>query len=180
MKKIILKTLLLTLVVCLPLSATADVRVHVNIPLPLPIILPAPPQLVVIPNTNVYAVPDIAEDIFFYAGWWWRPWKGYWYRSRYYDRDWAYHPHPPSFNRHIPADWKNNYRSRSWQGHRWEPQVRTHHYIQRNWSLWQKEKHWEKQKYGVQRNDRHPSVKYKSHPRKTEAKTVVQYKEKFR
>lgn len=149
MKKLVCKTLLLTLVVFMPVSAIADVRVHVNIPLPLPILFPAPPQLVVIPDTDVYAVADIGEDIFFHAGWWWRPWNNRWYRSRYHDRGWAYYPHAPSFHRYVSADWRQNYRNRTWQGSRWEPQRRSHHDIQGNWSTWQKDRHWEKQKYGV-------------------------------
>ena len=90
MKKLILKVLLFTLVVFAPISAFADVSVHIGIPLPPPIIFPAPPGLVVIPETDVYAVPDVGAEIFFYGGWWWRPWEGRWYRSHYYDRGWAY------------------------------------------------------------------------------------------
>ena len=86
MKKLIFKILFLTLVVFVPVSAMAGVIVRVNIPLPPPIIFPAPPQVAVIPGTNVYAVPDVKDDIFFYGGWWWRPWEGRWYRSHYYDR----------------------------------------------------------------------------------------------
>ena len=160
MKKLVYKTLLLTLVVFMPISAMADVRVHVNIPLPLPILFPAPPQLVVIPDTDVYAVPDISEDIFFQAGWWWRPWNNRWYRSRYHDRGWAYYPQAPSFHRNIPADWRHNYRSHTWQGNRWEPQRSSHQDIQRNWSTWQKDRHWEKQRYGVHKDARETVTKY--------------------
>lgn len=160
MKKLVYKTLLLTLIVFMPVSAMADVRVHVNIPLPLPIVFPAPPQLVVIPNTDVYAVADIGEDIFFHAGWWWRPWNNRWYRSRYHDRGWTYYPNAPSFHQNIPADWRHNYNSHSWQGNRWEPQRRSHQEIQRNWSTWQKDKYWEKQRYGVHRDARETVTKY--------------------
>lgn len=75
MKKIFFKILLFTCAVLMPVSATAGVSVHVDIPFPPPIIFPVPPLPVVIPETNVYVVPDIQEDIFFYGGWWWRPWK---------------------------------------------------------------------------------------------------------
>jgi hypothetical protein len=93
MKKLIFKILFLTLVVFVPVSAMAGVSVRVNIPLPPPIIFPAPPQVAVIPGTNVYAVPDVKDDIFFYGGWWWRSWEGRWYRSHYYDRGWVYYKH---------------------------------------------------------------------------------------
>jgi len=149
MKKLILKILLLTFVVCLPVSATADVSVHVRIPLPPPIVFPAIPQLVVIPETDVYAVPDVQEDVFFFAGWWWRPWNNHWYRSRNYDRGWAYYPNPPRFQTNIPLDWRNNYKNHTWKGYRWEPQQRPQRDIQRNWNAWQKDRYWKKQGYGV-------------------------------
>jgi hypothetical protein len=112
MKTIILKILLLTFVVFAPVSAIAGVSVHINIPLPPPIIFPAPPELVVIPETDVYAVPDVEEDMFFYAGWWWRPWEGRWYRSHYYDRGWILYRGVPSFHRKVPVDWRDNYKDR--------------------------------------------------------------------
>lgn len=168
MKKLILKTLLLTLVVCMPVSAMADVRVHVNIPLPPAIVFPAMPQLVIIPDTDVYAVPDVEEDVFFYAGWWWRPWNNRWYRSRYYDRGWAYYPNPPRFQRIIPPDWRNNYRNHIWKGYRWEPQQRPQRDIQRNWRTWQKDSHWQKQGYGVQGMEKNrPAPQYQSHKRQS-------------
>ena len=54
------------------------VDVGVSIPLPPAIVFGAPPQLVVIPETYVYVDPDVDVDIFFYGGWWWRPWEGRW------------------------------------------------------------------------------------------------------
>ena len=47
--------------------------------------------MVVIPGTNVYAVPDVDADMFFYSGWWWRLWEGQWYRSRNYNSGWGYY-----------------------------------------------------------------------------------------
>jgi len=61
----------------------AAVDIHISIPLPPPIVFPGPPELIVIPDTYVYVVPDIDADIFFGDGWWWRLWEGRWYRSRY-------------------------------------------------------------------------------------------------
>ncbi|HNZ64283.1 MAG TPA: hypothetical protein PKJ10_00485 [Smithella sp.] len=177
MKKLMVKTFLVILVACMPVSAIADVRVHVNIPLPPPIFFPAPPQLVVIPETDVYVVPDAREDIFFYGGWWWRPWNNRWYRSQHYDRGWAYHPNPPYFHRSIPSDWRYSYRNHSWKGYRWEPQ-RTHHQdIQRNWNVWQKDRYWEKQRYGV-REMKHKrfAPQYRSETRKTVTKSVVRHR----
>jgi hypothetical protein len=149
MKKLIFKLFLLTLVVFAPVSAMAGVSVHVNIPLPPPIVFPAPPELVVIPETDVYAVPDVGDDIFFYGGWWWRPWEGRWYRSHYYDRGWAYYRGVPTFHRHIHPGWRDGYRDRQWNGHPWEHQRIPHRDIQRNWRTWERDRHWERNAWGV-------------------------------
>lgn len=159
-------TLLLTLALLIPVSASADVRVHVDIPLPPPIFFPALPHLVIIPETNVYAVPDVAEDIFFYAGWWWRPWNNRWYRSHYYNRGWAYYPHAPYFHRRIPADWKHQYRNHTWQGYRWEPQRRPLPEIERHWRSWHQDRYWEKQRYGLQKKNMRPAPPYGHETRK--------------
>jgi hypothetical protein len=145
MKKLIFKILFLTLAVLAPVSAMAGVSVHVNIPLPPPIIFPAPPEVVVIPETDVYAVPDIQEEIFFYGGWWWRPWEGRWYRSHYYDRGWAHYNRVPSFHRNVPPGWRDNYRDRQWKGHQWQHQRVPHQELQRNWRGWERNRHWERQ-----------------------------------
>ena len=153
MKKSIFKILFLTLVVFAPVSAMAGVSVHVNIPLPPPIFFPAPPMPVVIPETNVYAVPDVQEDIFFSAGWWWRPWEGRWYRSRYYDRGWAYYRGVPSFHRNVPPGWRNDYRDHRWKGQPWEHQRVSHQDLQRNWRGWEKDGHW--RRHGGPGSDMH-------------------------
>ena len=150
MKKLIYKILFMTSLIFVPVSAMAGVSVHVNIPLPPPIIFPAPPELVVIPETDIYAVPDIQEDIFFYDGWWWRPWEGRWYRSRFYDRGWAYYRYAPPFHGNIHPGWRNNYRDHMWGGHRWEYQRVPHQELQRNWRGWQRDRHWEQKRWGVQ------------------------------
>jgi hypothetical protein len=147
MKKLIFKVLFLTLVVFAPVSAMAEVSVHVDIPLPLPppIIFPAPPEVVPVPETDVYVVPDVQEDIFFSGGWWWRPWEGRWYRSRYYDRGWTHYRHAPSFYANMYPGWRNDYRNHRWRGHQWDYQRVPHRDLNRNWQGWQKDRHWEKQ-----------------------------------
>jgi len=158
MKKIIFKILFLSLFVFTPVSAMAGVSVHVDIPLPPPIFFPAPPHVVIIPETDVYVVPDIEEEIFFYGGWWWRPWQGRWYRSRYYDRGWIYYPHPPVFYRHVPPGWRNYYQERRWMGHPWDYRHIPHQDLQRNWYRWKQERYWEKERWGVRKypHDRYP------------------------
>ena len=153
MKKQIFKIFLLTIIVFVPLTSMARVDVHVSIPIPLPppIIFPAPPVPVIIPETNVYAVPDIQEDIFFYGGWWWRPWQGRWYRSRYHNKAWVHYRGVPSFHRHVPPGWRDNYRNREWKGHRWEYHGVPHRDLQRNWRTWERNRHWEKRNWGIQK-----------------------------
>ena len=89
MKKLFFGTVLLALVIVVPIPTMARVDVSVNIGLPPPIMFAAPPSLIVMPETYVYVVPDVDVDIFFYNGWWWRPWEGRWYRSRHYDSGWG-------------------------------------------------------------------------------------------
>ena len=91
MKKLLFGTMLLALVLVFPVPTMAGVDVGVSISLPPLIVFSAPPAMVVIPETYVYVVPDADVEIFFYDGWWWRPWEGRWYRSRHYDSGWAYY-----------------------------------------------------------------------------------------
>jgi len=127
------------------MAADVNVNIGVNIPLPPAIVFSAPPQLVVIPETYVYADPDVDVDIFFYGGWWWRPWEGRWYRSRNYDSGWGHYKHAPPFYSHVPSHWRDDYRGHKWKGHKWDHKRIPHDQVQRNWNKWEKDKHWEKQ-----------------------------------
>ena len=178
MKKTIFKILLLTLIVLVPVAAMARVSVHVSIPIPLPppIIFPIPPVPLVIPETDVYAVPDVQEDIFFFAGWWWRPWEGRWYRSRYHDRGWTYYRGTPSFQKNVPPNWRDNYRDNQWKGHHWEYQRVPHQELQRNWRGWERNKHWERKSWGVQGwGNQHPAQQYSREVKKSR---TVRYRER--
>jgi hypothetical protein len=159
MKKLLFKIALLALVVLIPAAVLAevDVKVRINIPLPPPIIFRAPPEVVVIPETYVYAVPDVDADIFFYSGWWWRPWEGRWYRSHYYDRGWAYYDRVPAFYRNVPPGWRNDYRDRRWKGREWDQRRIPHRDAEKNWRGWERNKHWEKENnWGVRAMDQRP------------------------
>ena len=151
MKKLLFGTMLLALVIVVPIPTMAGVDIHVSIPLPPPIVFAAPPEVIVIPETYVYVVPEVQEEIFFYNGWWWRPWGGRWYRSRHYSSGWVYYQSVPSFYARIPSGWRNDYRDHRWGGHQWNYQRIPHQQLQRNWSSWEKSRHWEKQQtWGVQ------------------------------
>jgi hypothetical protein len=68
--------------------ARAEVSVNINIG-PPPIVVAEPPGLVMIPQTQVYFVPDPHIDVFFYGGYWWSPRGDRWYRSRAYNGPWG-------------------------------------------------------------------------------------------
>ena len=118
---------------------------------PPPLVFQTPPDVIVLPDTDyVYVVPDIAVDLFFWDGWWWRPWGGRWYRSPYYDRDWACYGDIPSFYWDIDPGWRGYYRGHNWRGHRWNYEHIPNQSLQRNWKAWNDERHWERQKnWGV-------------------------------
>ncbi|MBN1473478.1 MAG: hypothetical protein JW914_02580 [Syntrophaceae bacterium] len=145
MNKVLLAKILLVMVFVLPAPALVGADEDV-VYLP-PIAFPGPPRLVAIPETNVYAVPDVNDDIFFHGGWWWRPWQGKWYRSRQPDSGWGYYRETPSFHQSVPSSWKNDYRQRRWQGHQWEYQRVPYLQVEKNWQSWERDKHWENQNY---------------------------------
>lgn len=150
MRKILLGALLWALMGVLPLPTMARTFVNVSIGLPPPMVFAAPPELVVLPGSYVYVAPDLAEDIFFYNGWWWRPWGGHWYRSRSYDSGWAYYRNVPSFYRGIPPGWRNDYREHRWHGRQWDHQRIPHQQLHQNWRNWERDRHWERQQnWGV-------------------------------
>ena len=90
-----------------------------NLPPPIP--FSVSPNVIVLPGTDVYAIPYLEAEIYFQGGWWWRPWGGYWYRSQYYDHGWAYYHDSPAWYGTIPHDWRNNYINHIWNGRPWNP-----------------------------------------------------------
>jgi len=154
MKKLFLGTILLSLaiVVPVPTMARVDVSIGIGIPLPPPIVFAAPPEVIVLPDTqHAYAVPDIEADIYFWNGWWWRPWEGRWYRSHYYDRGWVYYNSVPSFYFDVDPGWRGYYRTHNWYGHRWNYERISHQRLHKNWQGWNNNGYWERQRtWGVQ------------------------------
>jgi hypothetical protein len=150
MKKVFWGTVLSALVIAISIPMMARAEVNVSISLPS-IVFAAPPALIVLPDTYVYVVPDMQEDIYFYDGWWWRHWEGGWYRSHYYDRGWGYYRTVPSFYFDVDPGWRGYYRDRNWYGHRWNYERIPHDRLQQNWKGWQRDRHWEKTgTWGVQ------------------------------
>lgn len=151
MKKLMLFGITVLWLSILAMPAGAQVNVQVGIQLPPLIVFSSPPEMIVLPATYVYVVPDIAEDIFFCDGWWWRPWHGHWYRSQHYDRGWAYYNHVPTFYREVPRDWRHEYREHHWRGQPWQYERIPHQQVEKNWNNWKRDNYWEKhQTWGVQ------------------------------
>ncbi len=67
--------------------ARAEVHVNINIG-PPPIVAAEPPDLIMVPQSRVYFVPDPQLDVFFYGGYWWSPRGDRWYRAGAYDGPW--------------------------------------------------------------------------------------------
>ena len=158
MKKLFLGALFLALAIVIPISTMAGVNISLGISLPPPIVFEAPPNVIVLPDTNdVYVDPDIDVDLFFWNGWWWRSWEGRWYRSHYYNRGWGYYDSIPSFYFDVDPGWRGYYRDHSWRGHAWNYERIPDRRLRQNWSTWHNNRHWERQKnWGVQGYQRPP------------------------
>jgi len=136
MKKLFFGAMLLALAITIPIPTMAQVSVRIGIPLPPPITFSAPPATVLLPHTGVYVAPDVAVDLFFFDGWWWRQWEGRWYRSRDYRSGWGYYQGVPSFYGRVPPRWREDYRAHRWEGREWHyervPHAQLHEIYQRN------------------------------------------------
>lgn len=148
----LLATMILFLGVTIPVMAQVRVEVapppppavRVTVPLPPPIVFAAPPEVVVLPETEVYTVPSVQEDIFFVNGYWWRPWGGRWYRSLRYDGGWGFYSGVPVWYGGVYHGWRENYRLGLWGGHPWHHHPISHHDLHANWRTWHNTGHWNK------------------------------------
>jgi hypothetical protein len=141
-KKFLILTILLLL---LGFSSKGVARVSINIGVtPPPFVFSAPPPVVVVPGTYVYFTPDVDVDVFFYQGYWYRPYREYWYRSSSYNGPWAYLASPPTVLLNLPPDYR-----RVTIEHRRIPYGDLH----RNWRSWERERYWERHGWG--REERH-------------------------
>jgi hypothetical protein len=134
---LIIGTLLLLLTGSAAQSEAMGPRVSVGV-YPPDYRFAAPPEVVVIPGTYVYMVPDANVDVLFFQGYWWRPYEGRWYRSRDYNGRWDYiEPRDiPRGLRELPQDYR----------HRLSPRYERIPYrdVQSNWEKWEKEKYWDR------------------------------------
>lgn len=116
---------------------TGNAEVNVNVIVPLPgLVISAPPALIVIPGTYVYYPPEVGVDIFFYHGYWYRPYRGGWYIANGYNGPWRtvgprYVPRalinvPPTFRRIPPEHERMPYGM-----------------VRQNWRTWERDRHWD-------------------------------------
>lgn len=119
-----------------PLKSNAEVNINVTIPLP-GLIMSAPPAMVVIPGSYVYYPPEVNLDIFFYRGYWYRPYGGAWYIANGYNGPWrtigtgrvprAVIGVPPHYRRVSYGYERMPYGT-----------------VRGNWHRWEREQYWEK------------------------------------
>ncbi len=127
-----------------PSSGATRVSVDIQVSLP-PLVISAPPVVAVIPGTYVYFCPIVEADLFFYAGYWYRPYEGGWYRATGYNGPWVriIASNVPQVFYRLPP----NYRAVSGYQYRHIP----YRDLSRNWRTWEREKYWEK--HGWERHD---------------------------
>ncbi len=137
--------------VLLGFSSRGAAGVSINIGVsPPPLVIYGPPEVVVIPGTYVYFCPGVEADIFFYGGYWYRPYEGRWYKATVYDGPWAYivTADVPYVLFHLPPDF------RVISGYRRIPYAELH----RNWRAWEREKYWDRVgwgRHGLEREREH-------------------------
>jgi hypothetical protein len=128
-----------------PCLAQAQIDIRIGIPLPPPIVFSAPPLMVVLPETEVYVAPDYDQDLYFYQGFWWRPWGGRWYRSLNYDSGWEFYHGVPGWYGGVYPRWRDNYRNHMWGGQRWDYRSVPYGDVRTNWKSWQSSGYWRNQ-----------------------------------
>ena len=141
-------------------AARAEVSVNINLG-PPPIVVSAPPAVVMIPQSQVYFVPDPHLDVFFYGGYWWSPRGERWYRARAYNGPWGVieRNRVPRAVIYVPRDYRARYeRERhvpygQWKKEhgRWDRENRNTH------KQWEKErgKEWKRSEKEQRKDDKH-------------------------
>ena len=87
LNRVLAGTIIMLVLFLFPGSGISKVSVQINIP---PLVISAPPVVAVIPGTYVYFSPEVEVDLFFYGGYWYRPYRGGWYRAYSYDGPWVH------------------------------------------------------------------------------------------
>jgi hypothetical protein len=122
-----------------PNRSMAGVNINIGINVPPAVVIPAPPAVVLIPGTYIYFIPDIEADFLFYQDYWYRPYKGRWYRARSYNGPWVYvvPARVPGVLLHLQPDFRHIP-----PGHERIPYGQ----LKKNWRRWEQEKYWDKRR----------------------------------
>ena len=141
-------------------SARAEVSVSINLG-PPPIVVAAPPEVVMIPGSQIHFVPDPKIDVFFFGGYWWSPRGERWYRARAYNGPWGVieRHRVPRAVIYVPRDYRARYQRerpvpyRQWKKDRsrWDRDNRKAH---RQWER-EREKEWKHSEKEQRKDDKH-------------------------
>lgn len=126
-------------------GAIAEVNVNINVGPPA-VVVAGPPEVVAIPRTLVYFAPGADADLFFYAGYWWTPERGRWFRSRTYDGHWIMVPARavPAPILRVPGNYRQSFR----HGHRIPYGQLKKHYARREREKRERRGEWRNRKNG--------------------------------
>jgi hypothetical protein len=136
--KLILTSAMLLVLLAFSGTSIAGISLNIGVSLP-PLVIAAPPVVAVIPGTDAYFCPDVAMDVFFYNGYWYRSYQGGWYSAFDYNGPWGYiavASVPPVFL-HLPTGYRVGRYQRV-------PYADLH----RNWRAWQRDRYWEHHAWG--------------------------------
>jgi hypothetical protein len=95
-----------------PAFGRSDVGVNLNINLGPPVVAAPPSEVVLIPGSDIYYVPGVSVDLFFYGGYWWSPRGSQWYRAYEPNGPWVVvgRRYVPSPLFRVPRDYRVAYR----------------------------------------------------------------------
>ena len=140
--------------------ARAEVSVNINLG-PPPIVVSQPPEVVMIPQSQVHFVPDPSIDVFFYGGFWWSPRGERWYRARAYNGPWGVieRRRVPRALLYVPRDYRTRYEQGrhvpygQWKKDRvrWDRDNRKAH---RQWEK-DREREWRRSEKEQRKDDKH-------------------------
>lgn len=142
LESILVGTLFLALF-AFPVNSGARVDINIGITPPA-LVIGGPPEVAVIPGTYVYFCPDVEADLFFFDGYWYRPYEGRWFRSGSYGGPWVFIESAPQVLITLPHDF------RAMSGYRRIP----YRELSANWRTWHREKYWEKHAWGRNEGNR--------------------------
>lgn len=94
-KRSLLAVLLAVGAIVLPITgagAGVNVGINVGIPAPPPLVLPAPPRVVVVPNSPVSYAPGVGFNLFVYGGQYYTFHDGAWFYAGSHSGPWVFIP----------------------------------------------------------------------------------------